>query len=130
MPTVLIVDDEPSLRQLYRDEFEREGYTVLTAGDGQEAVRVAETAELDVCVLDIAMPGMDGIEVLRRILAVRNGLPVILNTAYASYQDDFMTWAAAAYVVKSSDPTELTVKVAEVLAAHAAAGKPEGQASA
>ena len=116
MPTVLIVDDDENLRQLYQDEFERVGFDVLTASDGHEAIRIVETRSPDACVLDIAMPGMDGIEVLRRILAINNGLPVVLNTAYASYQDDFMTWAAAAYVVKSSDPSELVAKVLEVIA--------------
>ena len=57
------------------------------------------------------MPGMDGLEALPRILGIKEGLPVILNTAYSQYQESFMSWAADAYVVKSSDLTELKEKI-------------------
>lgn len=66
-------------------------------------------------VLDIAMPGMDGIEALGRILGQDNTLPVILNTAYSSYKDNFMSWSADAYVVKSSDLTELKAEIRKAL---------------
>ena len=67
-------------------------------------------------VLDIAMPGMDGIETLGRVLSKDNRLPVILHTAYATYKDNFMTWSADAYVVKSSDLSELKSEISRVLA--------------
>jgi CheY-like chemotaxis protein len=67
-------------------------------------------------VLDIAMPGMDGIEALGRLLARNNQLPVILHTAYATYKDNFMTWSADAYVVKSQDLGELKSEIQRVLA--------------
>ncbi|NSW54486.1 MAG: response regulator [Armatimonadetes bacterium] len=115
MPRVLIVDDEAHLRDLYEQEFDYYGYDVVTAQSGQEAIAALEQHDVDVVVLDIAMPGMDGIEALAKILAVNNELPVILNTGYASYKDDFMTWAAEAYVTKSSDIRELVDAVAEAL---------------
>jgi len=115
VPRVLIVDDEAHLRDLYEQEFEYYGYDVVAAQSGQEAIAALEQHDVDVVVLDIAMPGMDGIEALARILAVNNELPVILNTGYASYKDDFMTWAAEAYVTKSSDVRELVDAVAEAL---------------
>lgn len=115
MPKVLIVDDEAHLRDLYEQEFEYFGYDVVTAQSGQDAILALEQNDVDVVVLDIAMPGMDGIEALAKILAVNNELPVILNTGYASYKDDFMTWAAEAYVTKSSDITELVQAVANAL---------------
>ena len=61
------------------------------------------------------MPGMDGLEALPRILGIKEGLPVIMNTAYSQYQDSFMSWAADAYVVKSSDLTELKEKIKELV---------------
>ena len=115
MPTVLVVDDEPNLCLLYEQELTRLGYDVLTARNGSEALAAVDQHAIDVVVLDIAMPGMDGIEALAKILAVDNKLPVILNTGYASYQDDFMTWAAEAYVVKSSDLSELKERISEAM---------------
>ena len=115
MPTVLIVDDEAHLCELYKQELEYAGYDVVTVQSGSAALAALEEHAIDVVVLDIAMPGMDGIETLTKMLAVDNRLPVILNTGYASYQDDFMTWAAEAYVVKSSDVAELTERIAEAL---------------
>mgnify|MGYP001113835500 CR=1 FL=1 len=115
MPTVLIVEDDPNQRLLYREELTYAGYDVLEASGGQEAICIVEETEVDVVVLDIAMPGTDGIETLSRILAIDNKIPVILNTAYSSYKDNFMTWAADAYVVKSSNLSALKQQIAEVL---------------
>ena len=115
MPTVLVVDDEAHLCELYRRELEDDNYDVITAESGDAALAAVAAHDVDVVILDIAMPGMDGIEALAKILAVDNCLPVILNTAYASYQEDFMTWAAEAYVVKSRDLTELKRRIAEAL---------------
>lgn len=115
MPTVLVVDDEPNLCRLYKQELEHAGYEVITTHNGADALAAVEKHDIDVVVLDIAMPGMDGIEALAKILAVDNKLPVILNTGYAGYQDDFMTWAAEAYVVKSSDLTQLIELIGEAL---------------
>ena len=61
------------------------------------------------------MPGMDGIEALSGILAKHPKLPVILHTAYSSYKDNFMSWSAHAYVVKSSDRSELFATVRRLL---------------
>ena len=58
---------------------------------------------------------MDGLETLPRILGIKEGLPVIMNTAYSQYQDSFMSWAADAYIVKSSDLTELKEKIKELI---------------
>ena len=116
MPTVLIVEDDPNQRLLYREELAYEGYDVLEAPGGQEAIAMVQAGGIDVVVLDIAMPGTDGIETLSRILAIDNKIPVILISAYSSYKDNFMTWAADAYVVKSSDLSALKQQIATVLA--------------
>jgi CheY-like chemotaxis protein len=113
MPAVLVVDDDLNQRLLYQQYLEEAGYEVLLAASGPEALSVASSQKVDVVVLDIAMPGMDGVEALQRLLDMDRQLPVILNTAYANFRHDFMTWAAEAYIVKSSDLSELLERVAQ-----------------
>ena len=112
---VLVVDDEENLCLLYREELESEGYRVKTAPDCVSALRILEEDPPDVVVMDIRMPRTDGIEAMGRMLSRRNELPVILNTAYSSYKDDFRSWPASAYVIKSSDLSELKKAIAQVL---------------
>ena len=116
MATILVIDDDEHQRLLYQEELEFEGYQVLLAASGQEGVEMVAGQPVDCVVLDVAMPGMDGIETLAKILDLNRQLPVILHTAYSSYKDDFMTWAAEAYVIKSSDTTALKEHIREALA--------------
>jgi CheY-like chemotaxis protein len=109
--TILVVEDERHLRRLYQTELESLGYTVICAAGGKEAVRKVASEPIDLVVLDIAMPDMDGLEAMQKMLDHNRKLPVILNTAYASYKDDFSSWSAEAYVVKSPDLTELIQEV-------------------
>jgi DNA-binding response OmpR family regulator len=115
MSRVLLVEDEKNQRLLYQQELMEEGYEVEVAKDGREALARLKESRPDVIVLDICMPGMDGIETLGQVLSRDNTIPVILHTAYSSYKDNFMTWSADAYVVKSSDLKELKAKLSEVL---------------
>jgi len=115
MTRILIVEDDANQRELYKQELEEEGYEVLVVGDGKEAVRVVGEEKIDLVILDINMPGMDGIEALGRMLSLDNTLPVIIHTAYAHYKDNFMTWTAEHYVIKSSDIKELKEKIKDVL---------------
>ena len=115
MPTILVVDDDENLRLLYRQELELAGYQVETAANGPQAIERVGQGGIDLVLLDIAMPGMDGIEVLGRLLDLERQLPVILNTAYSSYKEDFMTWAAESYVTKSGDLRELRTKICDAL---------------
>ena len=101
--------------RLYRGEFEDEGYRVSIAHSGKEALELLERETPDVIVLDIQMPGMDGLETLSRILGREQVIPVILNTAFSHYQEDYTTWGADAYVVKSSDTTKLKAEVARLI---------------
>lgn len=112
---ILIADDEPNIRLLYKSELEADGYEVILAIDGKDAVMKVEETRPDLVVLDIRMPGIDGVEALGRILDKNRTMPVILNTAFSSYQDNFMTWSADAYVEKSGDVSLLKSKIAEVL---------------
>ncbi len=115
MKTILVADDEEAIRNLLEEELKDEGYRVITASNARDALKMVETEPLDLVILDIRMPGMDGLEALPRILGMKEGLPVILNTAYTQYKESFMSWAADAYVVKSSDLTELKQKIKELI---------------
>jgi DNA-binding response OmpR family regulator len=115
MSKILLVEDEKNQRTLYEQELLDEGYEVVTAADGREALSKIRETRPDLVVLDISMPGMDGIETLGKMLGEDNTIPVIFHTAYSSYKENFMTWSAEAYVVKSSDLTELKTKIKEAL---------------
>jgi len=115
MARLLVVDDDKNLRLLYEQELAEDGHEVSLAGSGPEAIEYLQKDRPDLIILDISMPGMDGIEALGKILAKDKTMPVILNTAYSTYKDNFMTWSADAYVVKSGDLTEMKAKIKEVL---------------
>ena len=91
MKTILVVDDDLNQKLLYEQELTDNGYNVVLASGGQEALDKVQESRPDLVVLDIVMPRMDGIEAMERILAGDNKMPVILNTAYANYKDNFMS---------------------------------------
>jgi CheY-like chemotaxis protein len=115
MNTILIVDDDPNLRRLYQVELEMEGYRVLLAQNGNEATEWVAKATPDLIVMDIRMPEKDGLDAMAQILLEYGRIPIILNTAYSSYQEDFFTWAADAYIIKSADLKPLKHKIREIL---------------
>ncbi len=114
MKKILFVDDELGLLSLYRLEFSEEGYEVILATNGKEALEKVHKSRPDIIVMDIRMPMMDGIEAMNILLGENRQIPIILNTAYSEYKQNYMTWGAEAYVVKSSDLSELKQKVQEV----------------
>ncbi len=118
LPKVLLVEDDANENILYEQALTGEGYRVFSAHSGLEALDLMKRASPDLAVIDISMPGMDGIELMNRILATNHRLPVILNTAYSSYQEDFRAWSADACVVKSSDLSCLLTTVKRVLEAR------------
>lgn len=113
---ILIVDDEENIGRLYADELSLDGFDVLVANSGESALTAIEDAVPDLVVLDIKMDDMSGLDILGQLKQKNRDLPVILNSAYSTYKDDFMSWLADAYVVKSSDLKELKVKIRELLA--------------
>jgi len=115
MSKVLIVDDEKHIRLLYSEELEEEGYEVALASDGNGILDRIKDENPDVVVLDIKMVSTNGLDVLQEIRNTYYNLPVILCSAYGSYKVDIKSIAADAYVVKSSDLTELKNKIAQVL---------------
>jgi two-component system response regulator (stage 0 sporulation protein F) len=104
---ILLVDDEEGIQLLYREEFEEEGFEVTTAYNGEEALEQFSQELPDLVILDINMPGMNGIEVLRRMKEINPNLPVILSSAYPEYKQDLSTWASEDYIVKSANMDEL-----------------------
>lgn len=107
MKRVLFVDDDEAILELYRQVFGEEGYDVSTCSTMDEAREHLARFPVDAVVLDIRLAEGLGLALLREIKAKAPKLPVILSTAYARYQDDFSSWLADAYVVKSSDLAEL-----------------------
>jgi CheY-like chemotaxis protein len=115
MSKILVIEDEKNLRQLYKQDLELDGHTVVTAKSAEEGLKKVETECPDLVVLDIRMPGMDGLEAMGRILDQHPSIPVLLNSAYSSYQDSFLSWGADAYVIKSSDTAPLRREVEHLL---------------
>ena len=113
--TILVIDDEQSIRILYKEELEEEGDTVITASDGDEALRKIKTDKPDLITLDIRMPGMDGIEVLHHIREMDKEIPVIMSTAYGEYRNDFNVWASDAYIIKTANLSELKETIGRLL---------------
>ncbi len=107
MKKILLVDDEESIQLLYQEEFEDEGYAVTAASNGNEALAKYKSEEPDLVILDIQMPGMNGIEVLRQMKMIDSTVPVILSSAFPEFKQDLGAWASEEYVVKSADLDEL-----------------------
>jgi len=116
MPRILVIEDEKNLRALYEKELGKDGFDVVTAGTAKDGLAMVEAERPDLVVMDIRLPGMDGLEAMSRLLNKHPRIPVVLNSAYSSYKDSFMSWSADAYVVKSADTGELRTRVRELLA--------------
>ena len=116
MKKLLVVDDESNIRLLYSQELSEEGYQVVTAASASEAVERLTENNFDLVVLDIKLKNESGLDLLQKIVKERHDMPVILCTAFSCYKDDFSTWLADGYVVKSSDMQELKDEVKRVLA--------------
>jgi DNA-binding response OmpR family regulator len=112
---ILVVEDEPNLLELYQKELEDEGFKVITATDGEQAIDLTKKGFPDLVVLDIKINKVFGLDVLKEIKTFNQKIPVILNSAYATFKADFSSWMADAYLVKSSDLYELKQRIKELL---------------
>jgi adenylate cyclase len=117
--SVLIVDDDPVVRRMLQLSFESEGFNVLTASDGIEGLETIRSDRPDVVVLDIMMPKLDGMKVMRELNsdADLRGTPVILLSAKATSLDIELGLKAGAadYVTKPCDPIDLVDRVRSLL---------------
>ena len=115
-PVILVVDDEPPIVRLVRLKLEGDGFAVHTAHRGEDALALLEDEPIDLVVLDVTMPGMDGFETLRRIRAHAN-VPVIMLTARTLDGDKLrgLTSGADDYLTKPFNPDELTARIVAVL---------------
>ena len=116
MTTVLVVDDEPIVRDVVVRYLRRDCFTTLEAGDGHQARRLIETCDLNLVVLDVMLPGADGLELCRWIRS-RSDLPVILLTARGEEADRIVGLELGAddYVTKPFSPRELVARVKAIL---------------
>ena len=115
MKTILVVEDDKNQRLWYKQELEREGYNVVTAGDGTDCIKMVDDYLPDIIVMDIVMPKMDGLASMGKILSEHGKIPVIINTAYSCYKASFLSWPADAYITKSSDLEELKNTIKGIL---------------
>jgi CheY-like chemotaxis protein len=117
---VLVVDDEPNARLMFRTALETAGFTVDEAEDGAAALQHLAQAACDVVVLDLKMPGIGGMEVLRSLREDRNDVPVVIITAHGSIPDavEAMKLGAIDFLSKPVTPEELRRVTSEVVARH------------
>jgi len=115
MSKILIVEDEENIRLLYKEELKDLGYEVFLASNGKEAIKKYDLHQPDLIILDIKLPGMDGIKTMNIIRGKSRDVPIILCTAYGEYKQDMKTWASDAYLIKSADLKELLSTVKKIL---------------
>ena len=114
--TILVVDDEARIVKLVRDYLERAGFDVLSAQDGETALTLARVEQPDLIVLDLMLPGVDGLDVCRRLRQV-SGVPIIMLTARVEEADRIVGLELGAddYVTKPFSPRELVARVRATL---------------
>ncbi|HSD49082.1 MAG TPA: response regulator transcription factor [Actinomycetota bacterium] len=115
-PTVLVVDDEEAIAEAVRARLQSEGYEVLVAADGPEAIRICDEERPDLVVLDLMLPGMDGLEVCK-IIQRERWVPVLMLTARTEESDKVAGFAVGAddYLTKPFSLRELAVRVRAIL---------------
>jgi two-component system alkaline phosphatase synthesis response regulator PhoP len=117
--TILVVDDEPGIVTIARDYLDRAGFRVISAGDGVSALRLARTERPSLLVLDLMLPGMDGLDVARALREdpATRALPIIMLTARVEEADRLIGLELGAddYITKPFSPRELVARVRAVL---------------
>ncbi|MFS8652176.1 MAG: response regulator [Caldibacillus sp.] len=117
---ILIVDDQFGIRMLLQELFQREGYQTFQAADGKKALEIVTTHDPDIVLLDMKIPGMDGLEILKHIKANDPDCKVLVMTAYGELGmiQEAMDMGAIAYVAKPFDIMELRDQINRLLTEH------------
>ena len=115
MTKILLIDDDEKLGDLLKAYFDRFDLDLTAAVDPAAGLKLLESTKPDLVILDIQMPGLNGIEVLRQMKMINSSVPIILSSAYHEYKQDLGAWASDDYVVKSSDLTDLKNAVRRLL---------------
>jgi len=115
MKVILVADDDKHIRALYEETLKIEGYKVILAENGEQTLEIIKNIKIDLVILDVRMPGINGMETLTEINKNKSHPPVLVNTAYSGYIEDSRSWIAEGYIVKSSNTRELLKKIKEVL---------------
>ena len=125
MKTILVVDDEPGIVTVVRDYLEHGGFSVVTANDGPSALHAAASRGPDLVVLDLGLPGLDGLDVIRQLRRTST-VPIIVLTARGDESDRIVGLELGAddYLAKPFSPRELVARVRAVLRRAAAASEP------
>ena len=115
---ILIVDDQPGIRLLLNEVFKKGGFHTHLAANGFDALKIAETTALDCALLDMKIPGMDGLEILARLKAIQPNLPVVMMTAYIEQHmiDSATELGVAKYFTKPFNIFEMRNEVKKILA--------------
>ncbi|MFA5860018.1 MAG: response regulator [Elusimicrobiota bacterium] len=119
MKTIVITEDEEVLREIFRDELTEAGYNVVLSQNGEECLGILETGNVDLLILDVKLPDMSGLELLGKMKEKYFAVPVIMCTAYDSFQTDYKSWSASAqvkdYIVKPIDLEQLRDKIKKIV---------------
>ena len=117
MRKILIIDDQPGIRLLLNEVFKKEGYTPLLAANGMEALKIFEEELIDCVLLDMKIPGMNGLEILEHLKEKNKRIPVIMMTAYGEQEliDEAMKLGASNYFTKPFNIFEVLEEVNEIL---------------
>ena len=117
MKEILIVDDQPGIRLLLNEVFKKEGFHTHLAANGFDALKIAEAVSLDCVLLDMKIPGMDGLEILARLKMIQPNLPVIMMTAYIEQHmiDNATELGVTKYFTKPFNIFEMRDEVGKII---------------
>jgi len=115
---VLVVDDEPAILRIVRASLRVFGFDVITSGSGEEALKIVESEKPDIMLLDVLMPGMDGLQTLRKLRSTSN-MPVIVFSARNSSRDEALRLGANDFIAKPFSPEQMAKRISAVLGSDA-----------